>query len=263
MKIKVLYIVLLLVVFGGVPAVAAASGDLEIYRAEFREYRSSRTAYELAKEKYEKLGTLAARDEALQATKQFLTTGLEVLKSYSQMLRTLTIEHAAVDTSSRALITKLLSNDLEQYSNYQNTIESGSTLPRLETTSERIDILYTQKEANARLANAVLVMGDLRKLQQATATVAAQVKVTVEDTPDYPGRDRILGDWYRKITNKLEASTRILEASVNTLGGFEQEEDSDDKTMLVEKSLESLESCKQLNAEVINHLLEIVRAKKY
>lgn len=242
-----------------------AASALETYRETFRAYRDSRASFGLAKERYAKLGTLAARDEALSATKEFLKKGTAVLKSYIGVLRERVEDHPQADGELAALVENLLSSDLEDYNAYQKNIEAGWSLARLEVLSEGLDKTYEEREVNAQAANAVLVLADVRGLQEKVAASAEEVRFIVQSDPEYSDRERILGEWYKKITNKLGESARVLSASAKALSGFEEEEeeDVDAKKVLVEDTLEDLEICKRLNLEVANHLLEIVRVKKY
>lgn len=254
----------LLVLFLGV-ATVTASGDagLDHYRNQFRSYREARAAFDLSREKYMKLGTLAARDEAFSATQTFLREGIGVLTSFLEVLDARISAHANVPSDLKNIAEALKAEDVAEYSALQEDIEGSQTLFELEVVSNNLTTAYDENEAHAQFLNAVLVIADLRGLLSKTALTAAEVKLTVQGDADYPGRERILGDWYVKITNKLERANAVLEESSRALQNIREEDDFEDQKLLVRDTLEDVGEAKTLNMEVVSHLLEIVRAKKY
>lgn len=253
------------VLFLGVGSLVSASNGavLDHYRNQFRSYREARAAFELSRQKYIKLGTLAARDEAFSATQEFLGEGIAVLTSYLELLDERINLHANVPADLKGTAEILKADDIAEYAALQKDVKDSQTLSQLEAVSIYLNNAYEENEAHAQFLNAVLVIADLRGLLNKTSLTAAEVKLTVQNDAHYPGRERILGDWYLKITNKLERANEVLEESSRDLQGIWEEEDFEDQKVLVSNTLENVSEARALNMEVVSHLLEIVRAKKY
>ncbi len=257
------YTGMLVVFLGLAPVPVSSDAVLDHYRNQFRSYREARAAFDLSREKYMKLGTLAARDEAFSATQNFLSEGIGVLTSFLEVLDARISAHANVPSDLKVIAEALKAEDVAEYSALQEDVESSQTLSELVAVSNNVDTSYEENEAHAQFLNVVLVIADLRGLLSKTTLTAAEVKLTVQGDATYPGRERILGDWYVKITNKLERANGVLEESSQALQGISEEDDFEDQKVLVRNTVEDVSEAKTLNMEVVSHLLEIVRAKKY
>ncbi len=267
-KVKhLLYTGIAVLFFSALPVAAVndTNGEeaMDRYRERFRSYREARMEFELARERYLKLSTLATRDDAFSATQKFLKKGIEVLNGYLEVLGSRIGVHDTAPPELASMAVTFKSEDNAEYASLRKEVDKCETLAQLSVVSEKIADSYEDNEAHALFLNTVLMIADLRSVQRSISATAAEVKVTVQEDSNYPDRDKILSEWYIKITNKLEQATDVLERASQDLQGIEEEKSVGRRKYLVTDTQKTIDEAVALNMEVVQHLLEIVRAKKY
>ncbi len=249
--------------FSSLGVVRGVADSLDYYRQSFRNYRDSEREYELAREKYGKLGTLSSRDELVSASQSFLQDGCVTLSSYFSYLQAELEEQGSVEETVRSDAMNLIEQELDTLAIFRRRVNETEVLLELETISTELDTHYEESEHRADFVKAVILLGELDTTRADVEAVAGDIKATVEADKTYPGRDQILGNWYLKITNKLGEVEGHQLSLWNSLATFTDLEDIRDRERLVEDVLEDSAQSRDLLVEVIDHLLEIVRAKKY
>ncbi|MEA2020199.1 MAG: hypothetical protein U9M98_00510 [Patescibacteria group bacterium] len=250
-------------VLGSCSGVWGSSGGLTSYRNNIRAYREARATYELARERYQKLGTLSSRDALTEASHQLLLQGNATLRSYFSYLLREVEEQEGVPGSFQEDSEKLVEQRLKVLSELEQEIDTTESLIELDKLANELNAVYTESEIHASYLQIVIILGRLGKLRKDVSEVATKVRTTVEENSTYPGRDTILGEWYQKITAKLEDAEESQVSLWESVATFSTIEEQNDRARLLEDVGEKAAQPRQLVLEVIHHLLEIVRAQKY
>lgn len=250
-------------VFAFCLGVQGASGGLSSYRENLRTWRELRENYEIARERHLKLGTLSSRDDLVDATWEFLQQGCVTVRSYFSYLLWEVEDRKGVPESFQEDADEMVAQRSLAFSRLERQAGSTDSLAELESVAEELEAVYKANESHASYLQTIIMLGNLNNLREDVQEIAAEVRSRVEDDEDYPGHDKILGEWYEKITTKLEDAELYQEELWQGLETFGDVEKQNERLRLLESLGEDAELPQGLISEVINHLLEIVRARKY
>jgi len=260
---KLLSGLLLLLLFCPSGTSVRAGTPLEIYRDSYYAYRDALGEFKLAREEYLKWKTLSSRDDAVLKSHELLLAASEVLASYFSLLKSNVERQAGFNPAVKEQCLARLGADQAFLSEFKKEVAETDSLTRLEQKSEELANFYKSSQKDARLVVVSLRLAKLAAVTQEVENLSQEVKATVVANKDYPQRERILGDWVFKISGKLDLSRKTQDELWEKLITFDRKAGNEQNSLLDEIAGEDFDSAQNLLAEVINHLLEIVRKPRY
>lgn len=262
MKLKLLPVIFLslLPICGRFPVLATTA--LENYRQSYYSYRMALEDYKLAREEYLKWKTLAARDGVVVKGRTILLSVSETLNTYFNLLKETVDSQSHFDAGVKDLSTNLLEKHFDFLFRFKGEVAGAESPSDLESLSLKLDRDATVGHFDADLVQTALRLAQIGQATAAVENLATEVKALVEGDSGYPQRDRILGDWVVKISNKIEASRQAQADLWTKLGGYASLSESD-KSSFLKDAIEEQTPARNLLIEVTGHLLEIVRKPQY
>jgi len=252
----------ILVVFAP-SALASSEGALREFRDNYHEYRRILAEFRVSREEYLKWKTLSARDGAVASSRRLLCQAAELLDSYFSLLQTLIEEQPGFEPGAKSLALSVIEERRRFYSSFKERVEVEEKLSGLEELSEEFGSHYEKGKLEAEFIQTLLSLARLAEVQGRAETFAAEVRGMVEGDAQYPGRERILSEWLVRITKRLESSREAQAVFWTEVQQFSRLEQEYRRKQVLRDVLEAAESSRISILQVVDHLLEIVRRRKY
>jgi len=240
-----------------------SQSPLEKYREQYRRYRSQYKKYELAREEYLKWGTLSARDNAIDATRDFLLQCANTLHSYYSLLRYRCREEEDFNKVAANAALKIVDQHLAFYNQFDDKVRGATSLTKLEQLSTELTDNYEKGLEASEYVKKLISVAQLETLRKSSKAKAGKIKIMVKENPNYPGRSRILENWFAKITKKLQDSSTLHQDIWESSGEYLKYTYEFKKRKLVSNISSQSNASQALVMSVLDHLLEIIRRTNY
>lgn len=156
------------------------------YRDQLEVYRAKEKAYQVAQEQLTQINTLAALEEAVQATKQAMISRDQVLQTYFKLLRLKLIDSHGVPIEAKSkAITDLaqLENNLKTHEQEVNQVTDRFTLAQ---SSTNFTLLAGQFETVTNHALCLIAFGNLQTVFDKTIALGPELTAKIKDkTTDF------------------------------------------------------------------------------
>jgi len=152
------------------------------YRDQLETYRAKEKNYQLAQAQLKQLNTLAALEEAVQATKQVMLARDQVLQTYFKLLRLKLIDtHGVPLVEKTSAINDLaqLENNLKTHEQETNQISDRFTLAQ---SSTNFAFLAAQFETITNRSLCLIAFGRMQTVFDQTIALIPEVEATVESS---------------------------------------------------------------------------------
>lgn len=242
---------------------AVSGGALKEYRDNYHSYRDALAKFQLSREEYLKWGTLSSRDQVVSSSQEVLSQIADLLTSYFYLLQVTVEEQSGFKSEVKDLAVSIIGEHFSFYTPFMTEVSAAESLSGLEKLSLEMEADYEKGGLDARFIQASLSLAKLAEAERKAGAFAAEVKGVVEGDEQYPGRERILSEWLGKITQKLESSGKAREELWVKICEVSELEQNYQKERVLREVLEAVEEPRTLVLQVVDHLLEIVRRKKY
>jgi len=156
----------------------------EKYRVQLTTYREDERNFNLAKQQYAQLNTLAALEEAVRKTKIVLLSRNEVLETHLLFLKLNVQKTPGIDLQTKDNYIKLLDAYLEALKKNQRTLETADDRRELsEVTLEFSTFASSIQSFSSNLA-ALIQYGHIQSVYDKTATIHKEVEEAIEQEPN-------------------------------------------------------------------------------
>lgn len=180
-------------IFISSPVRADFDRSYQDYLYQTNQYRQSLTSFLTAKNRYLTYKTLVTQNEALDATKSFLTARDQLLLVYLQML---------LQKNPEDVYQKLLNQELTFYQNHKESISALASLNDTVTSSSKIKDHYPQTEVLARQISLSLITAKLQNLLDRQKTLISDFEQLTKTLRGQDSDTSVLERWFLSIKNK-------------------------------------------------------------
>lgn len=126
------------------------------YRNQLTTYRSDEKAYQVAKEQYYKIQTLASLEEAVRKTRQVMLTRLDVLETYFTISKLMMQNQKGLDTAVKNDALQQIDIMIDDLKTHRKNVESSSDRTLLLTTAGQFVTLGNRiKTLSNRIASLI------------------------------------------------------------------------------------------------------------
>ncbi len=210
-SIKLAVIFLLLFVFSLPASVAAQDFDYtrayQDYTYNFDLYRKAHGEYDLKRSQYMQSKTLAAQEEAQQATAKMLQARDQATITYLTAIRLKLAETKGVDTTSRESHFALIDAEVAWYKSHRDTISSAASLEDLTKDSDLAAERYKSTELVIFKALTLISNGKVDNFQSLITDLIGKVEIKVSEIRAAGDKDTSdIERWILEVKNRVARS---------------------------------------------------------
>ena len=173
------------------------------YRGELEEYRKIEKEYEILKQQYHQLGTLASLEKAVRATQDAMVIRAKVLKTYLRLIRFHLLSQTGIELPEKQAAEKNVIDVLEKLEIHRSELAEPIDKLELEKTVLDFEELIEEIESSAYRVLSLLAVGKLQTahdkaivletdMQAQLATAGGALKLA-ERKRSFEETERLLG----------------------------------------------------------------------
>ncbi len=156
------------------------------YRNQLTTYRSDEKAFQINKDQYYKIQTLASLEAAVRQTRQVMLSRLDVLNTYLQIAK-LTLQNTkGIETSVKSDQLQqidILSDDLKTH---RKNVEQASDRNSLLGVAVQFASLAPRIDATSTRVSYLVAYGNLQTVDDKTSTIKQELQQQIEQTETDP-----------------------------------------------------------------------------
>lgn len=151
------------------------------YRTELSIYRSDEEAYQLAKAEYAKLETFVSLEKAVQSTQKVMSSRIDVLETYIQMIRLTTTETVGIDVTQKTALYQEIDSTLERLKRHQDTTLRNA-IDRNALATAVTEYAELNKDVTSTIFKSLsyIAYGRIQAVYDKTLAIKSEVKSTLE-----------------------------------------------------------------------------------
>lgn len=154
---------------------------LTTYRGQLETYRAKEKTYQVAQEQLANLSTLAALEEAVQATKQVMVARDQVLQTYFKLLRLKLIDTHGVPLTDKTYALNELAELEKNLTTHEQEVNQVNDRFTLAQSSENFAYLADQFESATNRALCLITLGNLQTVFDRTSALIPEVETKITD----------------------------------------------------------------------------------
>lgn len=256
-------VTVILLVFTHV-AIASSQQAYQDYLYQFDLYRQNYADFAVAKNEYEKFGTLTSQTTALQKTIDVLSQRDNLLRAYLLLLNEKLNETTDTTSIDKNLYQTLIRNEVTFLENHSKSVDAIGSLEDAKTASANLESHYNVLSASIRQTIVGIVLdGLLRQAKLFDQTLAdARAIISANRGQFTPEKQSILDRWVLQVTNTRSLAQQKIDevksksASLATLPADQQQ----NKFLAIQKNIAD---ARQYFLDSDSYLGEIVEALRY
>ena len=185
-------------------ALAASDQAYQDYIFQFDRYRETYADFRIAKNEYEKYGTLTSQTTALEKTRTMMTQRDSLLRSYLLLLDENLNEDTGLGTTERNLYQTILRNEITFLESHSNLVAAIGSLKDADTVSKQLETRNVTFQASIRQILIAIELGRLTDLQRQYDGVVEQVRSYITDHRGLLSNQMqaTIDRWLLQVTNK-------------------------------------------------------------
>jgi hypothetical protein len=174
------------------------------YLFQFDTYRTKYADFQVAKNEYQKFGTLTSETTALEKTKTMLAQRDQLLRSYLFLLNEKLTEDAGLNPTTKQLYRTLIANEIKFLDTHESLIPSIGSLEDASQVSGELESHYRVLQVSIRQILVGLAMGQLSILSNVydAALRDAQAVITANSGLFSIQKRETVNRWILQVTNK-------------------------------------------------------------
>lgn len=182
---------------------ASSQQAYQDYLFQFDLYRQKNNEFKVAKNEYEKFGSLTSQTAALEKTKLMLAQRDLLLRSYLLLLKEKLNEDRGLSTTEKQLYTRLIDNEIIFLVNHSRLVELIGSLEDANRTSKQLEDHYDILQASIRQTIGGISLGQLAIIAKSydTALADARALMNTKRSIFSPQKQSTLDRWILQITN--------------------------------------------------------------
>lgn len=204
MKLRVASLVIFVIFVIFVPRVLASSERAyQDYLYQFDLYRQKYRDFTIAKNEYEKFGSLTSQTTALTNTSAMLTQRDQLLRAYLLLLSEKLNEDRGLGNTQKSSYRTLINNEIGFLNQHSSLVPSASSLADANVISRKLEDHYVVLQGSIRQTIIGVSLGQLAALAQQFDTALSEVKTLVTTNRDSfsPQKQATIDRWLLQIQN--------------------------------------------------------------
>lgn len=234
------------------------------YLFQFDTYRQKYTEFKVAKNEYEKFGSLTSQATALEKTKIMLAQRDQLLRAYLLLLNEKLNEDRGLNSQEKQLYQTLIRNEVVFLEKHAQLIPSIGSLEDAQEVSGELVSHYKVLQKSVRQILVGLSLGQLAILHQDYDVTVGQAQ-TLLATHSYvfdSQKQSLLNRWVLQITNKRQ----LYQQKIDAIAGIASQLAPSNEQELENKFQELLRGAseaRQYLAEGASFMAELVTLLRY
>lgn len=148
-----------------------------IYRGQLTEYRAAEREYQIARDQYHALQTLASIDAVVTQAQRVLRLRTQVMLTYFELLRTHLLAADGVEITLKQTVLQRIEEQKAWLQNHQAELSAASDREQLNGLSDAFTARQEVLEGTAHEANVLLATGKLQNVFDRLRLLTDDVKV--------------------------------------------------------------------------------------
>lgn len=243
---------------------ASSSQAYQDYLYQFDQYRQKSTDFSVAKNEYEKFGTLTSQTTAFQKTVDVLSQRDNLLRAYLLLLNEKLNESPGAASTDRNLYLSLVRNEVTFLESHRKLVDAIGSLDDAKTASGNLESHYNALSASIRQTIAGIALDGLLRLASQFDQSLSDSKVLIVTNHGLftPEKQSTLDRWVLQITNTRSlAQQKIDDAKGKSL--LLSSLNPDQQNDLFSDIKKNLAQGKQYLLDGSSNLRELVEAMRY
>lgn len=210
------------------PLFATAQQAYQDYQYQYDVYRQTYSDFQVAKNQYQKFGSLESQSAALAKSKTMLTQRDQLLRSYLVLLNEKLAEAGGISTSTKQLYQTLLQNEITFLDNNAQLIPSTGSIDDVVRVSGELETHYSVLQVTIRQIQIGLALGQVTVLSKYYDTALSDAKTLITNysgafTPD---KQQTINRWLLEIDNKRSLYQQKYDLLMQTNQALSSEDSS-------------------------------------
>ena len=230
------------------------------YLAALDSYRTSQQAFQTAKQKYLDYKTLTSQTSAISAGKSYLTSCINLVVSYLDILMEKTRASSVLSSSEKDYITDYYVKDRAYFNRSLQSISTLTTIEELEAISTDLNThLTTETLPEIPLIRNIIAISDYRRFLEDLQSSLKNVTILFnnQDFLGTPTHD-LINTWLAETNDKILSSSNLLNAATTEVRNIREGNGGPDVPHRLDKSNETLRTLQVSLIYNANSLLEIL-----
>lgn len=168
-----------------VPSPSPESNELANLRAKYRSelsiYRTDERDFQIAREQYVKLQTLAALETSVKATRKVMLSRTAVLQTYLQILRNMVSNTSGIEITEKTKLLQEIDTATERLKLHQKLVEQAIDRNTILNSVTDFNIFYEDVLNVAYKSLSYIAYGRLQTVYDKTVTVKGEVLSYIEE----------------------------------------------------------------------------------
>lgn len=259
------FVIILLTFILLAPQIGATSQQAyQDYLFQFDFYRQKYSEFTVAKNEYQKFGTLTSQSTALEKTIAMLSQRDLLLRAYLLLLNEKLNEDQGLGTIERSTYKTLLTNEVAFLENHSQLVNSIASLEDATETSQQLESHYNVLQASVRQTIGGILLGNLAVGAARFDALFADARSLVNTSRGIfsPQKQATIDRWILQITNVRSLYQQKFEQITRLNAGYKGSSLDQQNTNLgnVKKSVAE---ARQYLIEGSGYLGELVTALRY
>jgi hypothetical protein len=145
------------------------------YRSQLAAYRNDERNYDIAKEQYNQLGTLASLEEAVRSTRQVMLSRVIILRTYFDILKVQLINTKGVDLNMKNAQVQKLDASLQNLQKHQAKVEKATDRDSLLVVETEFGDFEEDLQLTSYLTSNMIAYGNLQSVYDKTRVVTNEI----------------------------------------------------------------------------------------
>jgi len=217
MKRVIVFVIFVILVVFVSPIRASSEKAYQDYLYQFDLYRQKYSDFTIAKNEYEKFGSLTSQTTALAKTSAMLSQRDQLLRAYLLLLNEKLNEDRGLPDTQKATYWALTGNEISFLDSHSTLVGSIGSLDDATEVSKELESHYTILGASMRQVITGVSLGQLALLarQYDTALADAKALLTANRGAFSPQKQATVDRWILQITNTRSLYQQKID-SINT-----------------------------------------------
>jgi hypothetical protein len=180
------------------------------YRDQLATYRNDERRYDVAKEQYTQLGTLASLEESVRATRQVMLSRIILIHTYFDLLKLQLANTKGIDLNMKNAQLQLLDTALQIIQKHQTKVEKAVDKDGLIAMEAEFATFGADLDVVAQLTRNMITYGNLQSVYDKTRTVTNEIIDQVQKSETNPLTLAEKKRGFTEINRNLDAVGEVL-----------------------------------------------------
>lgn len=158
----------------------------QTYRGQLATYRTDEKQYQIAKEQYLQLQTLASLEEALKATRKAMISRSDLLETYFTMLKVTLIETKGIDLATKTSQIEKIDNTIGELKQHRLQVEKALDRTQILAVQASFSKLLPQIEESTYKTLMLITYGNAQSMYDKTLAVTRELADEMDKTEKNP-----------------------------------------------------------------------------